>query len=160
MKGASPYLVLIGTFIFILLAGTAILGYLYLSSFKIANSSVIRNEALLNQFLGTSETFPQPVNGIRLLSIVPQTTFKQTDDCISDKPKTDPVFCFDSLLKNGKLTINIYPNQAAIAQRTPEQINRLLNLNLTQILESDFKINSNKRELILGPQGEGEAFKW
>ena len=131
MRGISPYFAVIGIFLLALLGGATVLAYLYFfDSFRIAKSPIIKNETLLKQYLGVTEIFPKPISGIRLLSFVPQKNFKETDDCISDKPGPILVFCFDEIIKNGKMTINIYPNAAAISERKSGEVNKLLNLNL------------------------------
>lgn len=159
MKGVSPYSVVIGIFLFTLAAAAGTIGYLYLSSFKIASSPLIKNEASLRQYLGAAETFPKQIKGIRRLSFTAQNTFRKTDDCISDKDQADPIFCFDETWQNGALNINIYPN-TDFYRKHSETIDRLLNFSLLTILETRLGINSDKKNLYVDNGEENFIFKW
>lgn len=139
----------------------------FFGSFRISKSPVIKNEAFLKQYLGTEGMFPRflktsPEYGsknIYRLSIIPQTKWVRTDDCVSDKIGSDPVFCFDESVQKGQMIINIYPNMDVL-QTEPKTKDRFLNLNLLAILETRFGINPNKKNPVLDNGEVNFIFKW
>lgn len=155
----------VSIFLAVLLGLAGVAAYLYFfGSFRISQSPVIKNKASLERYLDVSGLFPKPLKTtpqygsvpVTRLAIVPQTKFVVTGDCVSGRAGSDGLFCFDEVVQNGHMSINIYPNPQSEATGK----DKLLNLGVLAILESRFGISPDKKNVFVDHGEDNLIFIW
>ena len=122
---------------------------------KVVKTPLVANETKLNQYLKTEKG-----DGINSFEVLRQNSFKKTDNCVAPAIDAELLFCFEKKMNDGKLTINVYPNQEVINTFDSQIVNRLLNLNILMILENRFGIDPERKGIILTENQNDFAFRW